>query len=31
MEKVFTESKSKTPEEKIWIGIIQQAFEDALK
>ena len=31
MEKVFTESRSKTPEEKIWIGIIQQAFEDAFE
>tara|TARA_A100000172_G_C2980951_1_gene89359 strand:- start:184 stop:489 length:306 start_codon:yes stop_codon:yes gene_type:complete len=31
MEKVFTESKLKTPEEKIWIGIIQQAFEDAFE
>ena len=29
MEKAVAQIKNKTPEEKIWIGIIQQAFEDA--
>ena len=31
MEKSITETKTRTPEEKIWIGIIQQAFEDAFE
>ena len=31
MEKSITESRTRTPEEKIWIGIIQQAFEDAFE
>ena len=31
MEKSITETKPRTPREKIWIGIIQQAFEDAFE
>ena len=31
MEKSITESRAKSPEEKIWIAIIQQAFEDAFE
>ena len=31
MEKAITEARIRTPEEKIWIGIIQQAFEDAFE
>ena len=31
MEKAVTEAKTRSPEEKIWIGIIQQAFEDAFE
>ena len=31
MEKAITETRTRSPEEKIWIGIIQQAFEDAFE
>ena len=31
MEKAITEIRTRSPEEKIWIGIIQQAFEDAFE
>ena len=31
MEKAITEARTRSPEEKIWIGIIQQAFEDAFE
>ena len=31
MEKAVTEARTRSPEEKIWIGIIQQAFEDAFE
>ena len=31
MEKSVTEARTRSPEEKIWIGIIQQAFEDAFE
>jgi hypothetical protein len=31
MEKSITEARTRSPEEKIWIGIIQQAFEDAFE
>ena len=29
MEKSVTEAKTRSPEEKIWIAVIQQKFEDA--
>mgnify|MGYP001161372354 FL=1 len=31
MEKAITEARIRTPEEKIWIAIIQQAFNDAFE
>ena len=31
MERAITEARIRTPEEKIWIGIIKQAFEDAFE
>ena len=31
MERAVTEARTRSPEEKIWIGIIQQAFEDAFE
>ena len=31
MEKAFVEARTRSPEEKVWIGIIQQAFEDAFE
>ena len=31
MEKVVSQKVTRTPEEKIWIGIIQQAFEDSFE
>ena len=31
MEKVISQKVTRTPEEKIWIGIIQQAFEDSFE
>ena len=31
MEKSVTEAKTRSPEEKIWIAVIQQKFEDAFE
>jgi len=31
MERAFIEARTRSPEEKVWIGIIQQAFEDAFE
>ena len=31
MERAVTEARTRSPEEKMWIGIIQQAFEDAFE
>ncbi len=31
MEKSITEAKTRSPEEKIWIAVIQQKFEDAFE
>ena len=31
MEKSIVDKKTRTPEEKMWIGVIQQVFEDAFE
>ena len=31
MEKAITETRTRSPEEKIWIAVIQQKFEDAFE
>ena len=31
MEKAVTETRTRSPEEKIWIAVIQQKFEDAFE